>query len=185
MKLTVSNRAGTKKSSVKEIRRQGDIPAVLYSKTKACEPITISGTEFKTILRELKAGRLPTTVFTLHFGKQERRAIIKDIQYQLTTYQVIHLDFEELHEEVPVSVKVPITVTGAADCVGIKLGGFLRQVIRYVKVECLPKKIPSEFQIDVQDLGIRQSKRLSDIVMPSGIRPLASLNEVIVVIAKR
>ena len=68
---------------------------------------------------------------------------------------------------------------------GIKLGGFLRQVIRHVKVECLPKNIPSEFIIDVKDLGIRQSKRLKDLAMPNGVKPLASPEEVIVVIAKR
>src|SRR5689334_17723318 len=108
MKLTVTSRTGTKKSNVKEIRRQGNIPAILYSKSKPCETISIDGNEFSTILRELKQGRLPTTIFTLHFGNKERRAIIKDIQYHLTTYRVTHLDFEELIDGVPVNVKVPI-----------------------------------------------------------------------------
>jgi large subunit ribosomal protein L25 len=58
-------------------------------------------------------------------------------------------------------------------------------VIRHVQVKCLPKNIPTEFMVDVKDLGIRQSKRLKDLAMPSGVKPLASPEEVVVVIAKR
>lgn len=185
MKLAVKQRVGEKKKDIKEIRREGNIPAIIYSSKSQPEKLTISGAEFNTVLREMKPGQLPTTVFILSEDKKERRAIIKDIQYHLTTYQVSHIDFEELIENVPVSVKVPVNCIGIVDCIGIKLGGFLRQVIRHVKVECLPKNIPSEFLVDIKDLGIRQSKRLKDLTMPNGVRSLAKPEEVIVVIAKR
>ncbi len=55
-------------------------------------------------------------------------------------------------------VNVPIQLVGTADCAGVKLGGFLRQVIRSLKVSCLPKHIPQEFTFDVRDLNIAQSK---------------------------
>jgi large subunit ribosomal protein L25 len=185
MKLTMSKRVGTKKSEINQTRREGKIPAVLYSPDRPTETITIDGTELSTALRRIESGRLPTTKFVLVDGNKEIQAIIKDIQYHPTSYQVLHVDFVELVKDVPVSVKVPIECTGAADCSGIKLGGFLRQVIRHVKVECAPNKIPEKFEVDVRELGIRQSKRLSDIVMPSGVKPLACLDEVVVVIAKR
>lgn len=185
MKLTVKSREGEKKGDIKQIRREGNIPAIIYSSSTKPEKMIVDGMEFAAILRGVLPGQLPTTIFTLSNGKKERKAIIKDIQYHLTTYKVSHIDFEELLEEVPVSVKVPVNCTGVVDCVGIKLGGFLRQVTRHVKVECLPKNIPAEFLIDVRDLGIRQSKRLKDIAMPQGVRPLAGTDEVIVVIAKR
>lgn len=185
MKLNMSKRVGAKKGEVKAIRREGNIPSILYSQKRAAEKIEINGTEFGTCLRQIEQGRLPTTVFALSDGKAETKAIVKDIQYHPTTYQVLHIDFEELVNDVPVSVKVPIECTGVAECLGIKLGGFLRQVIRHVKVECLPKAIPTKFVVDVKDLGIKQSRRLSEIQMPAGVRPLAKLEEVVVVIAKR
>ena len=185
MKLAVKERVSETKKEINEIRRQGDIPAVIYSSKTQPEKLTISGVEFNAALRGMKPGQLPTTVFTLSNGKKERKAIIKDIQYHLTTYVVSHLDFEELVENVPVSVKVPVNCVGIAECAGIKLGGFLRQVVRHVKVKCLPKLIPSEFVVDVKDLGIRQSKRLKDLPMPAGVKPLIKSEEVIVVIAKR
>lgn len=184
MKLTATKRSVVKKRDNKEIRRAGNVPAVLYS-SKGSEPLIMEGTEISAMLRKIKPGRLSTTVFTLVEGNKERRAIVKDIQYQLTSYQVSHLDFQELFEDVPVGVKVPIQCTGAGDCPGIKLGGFLRQVIRHVKVECLPKHIPSEFSVDVKELGIKQSKRLADIAMPTGVTLMAPAQEVVVVIAKR
>lgn len=185
MKLAVKQRVGEKKKDIKEIRREGNIPAIIYSSKNQPEKLIVDGSDFKTILREMQPGQLPTTVFELNDGKKSRRAIIKDIQYHLTTYVVSHIDFEELVENVPVSVKVPVNCIGVADCIGIKLGGFLRQVVRHVKVECLPKHIPAEFMVDVKDLGIRQSKRLKDLSIPSGVKPLANPEEVVVVIAKR
>jgi large subunit ribosomal protein L25 len=98
---------------------------------------------------------------------------------------VIHLDFQEIVKGSTVKVNVPITCIGMAECAGIKLGGFLRQILRTVKVECLGDAIPKEFVIDVKDLGIRQTKRLSDLAMPKGVKPLAAMNEVLVVIAKQ
>lgn len=186
MKLTMSKRSAASKKELSEIRRAGNIPAVIYSKGNVGENISVSGPEFKAVLRSLKPGCLPTTVFSLtgEDGKQ-KRAILKDIQYQPTTYDVWHLDFEELVDGVSVNVKVPIQCIGVVDCVGIKLGGVLRQVIRTLKVNCLPKDIPSEFQLDVRELQISQTKRLSDITLPSTVRPLVDLKEVAVVIAKR
>jgi|SRR5580700_794590 large subunit ribosomal protein L25 len=185
MKLAVKQRVSEKKKDIKEIRREGNIPAILYSSKAEPVKLVVSGIEFDAVLRKMKPGQLPTSIFILVDSTGERRAIIKDIQYHLTTYHVSHIDFEELVENIPVCVKVPINCTGVVDCIGGKLGGFLRQVVRHVKVECLPENIPSEFLVDVKDLGIRQSKRLKDLVMPSGVRPLAHLEEVIVVVAKK
>lgn len=183
--LSVQMRASTKKSDTKQIRREGKIPAILYSAGKPNVQLIVNGDEMGAVLRQMKPGHLGTTVFHLKLDGKERRAIIKDIQYQLTTYNVSHIDFEELFEDVPVSVKVPIQCIGVAECAGVKLGGFLRQVIRHVRVECLPKEIPSHFAVDVQDLGIKQSKKLSDIAIPQGVKPLAKMDEVVVVVSKR
>ncbi len=185
MKLTIQARSGLKKSDTKQMRRQGNIPGVIYAPGKTPEKVVIDGKEFSTVLRGMESGHLPTTVFTLEEGKQARKAIVKEVQYALTTYQVTHLDFEELNEKIPVRVKVPITIKGAADCVGVKLGGFLRQVVRFVEVECLPKHLPKAFEVDVRDLGIAQTKRVSDLKISEHMRPLAKLEEVIVVVAKR
>lgn len=185
MKLKVHKRTG-KKSETSAIRREKNIPAIIYGQGKAGEAIVVSGVEFNSLLRDVPKGRLSTAVFELHEEKATtRRAILKDIQYNPTTYDIIHLDFEELLDDVKVNVKIPIECVGVGDCVGIKLGGVLRQVIRSIRVRCLPKDIPSFFQVDIKDLGITDVKRLADLSIPETVRPLTKLTEVAVVIAKR
>jgi large subunit ribosomal protein L25 len=184
MKLNVSARTSATKGAIKALRREKSFPAVVYGLSLPVEKITVKGDEFLAVLRNLEPGRLATTVFELHFDGKVRKALVKDIQYNVTSYDVEHIDFMLLDEKKKVTVNVPIQITGTGECAGVKLGGTLRQVIRTLKVECLPTDIPSAFQIDIRELQIAQSKRLSDIAMPKNVRPLAQMNEVAVVIAK-
>lgn len=186
MKLNVFKRELIKKSESNRIRREGNIPAVLYIRGKSTESITIDGPEFSSLLRNVQPGRLSTTVFSLKDEKgKQSRAILKEIQYHPTTYKVQHLDFEELADDVKVTLNVPIECTGVVDCVGVKLGGVLRQVIRKLRVRCLPKDIPAVFFVDVKNMGQNDKKKLADLDIPQTVRPVANLSEVAVIIAKR
>lgn len=185
MKLKLSKRNGEKKSELTQIRFRKDIPGVIYEKGMPGEKIIVSGSEFHTILRGLKKGYLPTTIFELDLNGKKSKAVIKDIQYHPTTYQILHLDFLLLSDKIPLDIKVPITCTGEADCIGIKLGGFLRQVVRHVPIRCLPKDIPSDFKIDIRSLAIGQTKKIRDIEMSETLRSLVSSEQVIALIAKR
>jgi large subunit ribosomal protein L25 len=185
-KLKVVPRSTEKKRETKRLQRAGSIPAVKYTRGAAGTPIAVEASEFDALLRGIAPGRLSTTVFSLADDKgKEFSAIVKDIQYNVTNYAVTHLDFEELTPDVAVDVKVPIECVGQSESVGVKLGGIFRQVIRYIKVRCLPKDIPTYFELDVRDLAVGQSKRLKDLPIPKTVRPLADLNEVAIVIAKR
>ncbi|MFY7843063.1 MAG: 50S ribosomal protein L25 [Rhabdochlamydiaceae bacterium] len=183
MKLTVKSRSGVRKSEVNQARRAGEIPAILYAPGEANHMLLVNEAEFSGALRQIKQGQLPTTVFYLDFEGKEHKVVVKDIQYNPVNYKVIHLDFQLVKDTI--KVKIPLTCVGIADCAGIKLGGSLRQVIRHLKAECPADHIPSDIKVDVKDLGIKQKKRLIDLVIPEGIKPLISLNEVVVVIAKK
>lgn len=185
MELTVKKRDASKKGDTKRIRRTGNIPAVIYGLHREPEAIEVDGVQFAAHLRQVKKGQLATAAFTLIGEEVSGKVLVKEIQYHPTTYEIIHLDFEELKSGVPVNVNVPIEFTGVADCAGIKLGGVLRQVIRTLRVRCLPERLPSHFSLDVRHLAMRQSMRLRDIQVPQGVHPLGKMDEVVVVIAKR
>ena len=185
MKLEVHKRTTGKKGGTNKLRREGNIPGILYGCNVAGTPIHVKTDEVAAILRNMRPGLLATTVFELHEGSKKHKAIIKDIQYHVASYDVMHIDFVLIAEDKPVTINVPIQVMGLADCVGIKLGGFLRQVVRTLKVSCLPKHIPQEFTIDVRDLNVGQSKTLGEIAIPSTVRPLARMSEVAVIIGKK
>lgn len=186
MKLNIKTRLAETKGEANAMRRAGNIPAVLYAKNQPNRLYEVSGEEFRTHLRKMPKGNLPNTVFSLEDEKGNTiKAIVKDIQYHVSNYNILHLDFLELKDDVEVNVKVPLRFIGAADCVGVKLGGVVRAVIRHVKVRCLPQDIPSEFNLDITKLSMNQSLRLSSLKMPENVKSLLSPKETAVTIAKR
>jgi large subunit ribosomal protein L25 len=185
MKLAVQKRVKGTKGDVNKLRREGNIPGILYGSNEPGIPVHVKADEVHAILRNLKQGLLSTTVFELSEGSTKHKAVIKDIQYHVATYDVVHIDFALLKDNEPVTLNVPIQMIGVGDCAGVKLGGFIRQVIRSLKVSCLPKHIPSQFTLNVRDLDVGQAKRLSDIEMPAHVRPIGKLDQVAVLVAKK
>ena len=185
MELTVASRTTGKKSETKKIRREGNIAAVIYSKGEKGEDVVVDGNAFKKLLNKVVAGTLSSKIFTLKLDGKSVKAIIKEIQYAITSYDVIHIDFVQLHDDVPLTLNIPVVFINAVECAGVKLGGALRQVIRYVKVHCLPKDIPQQFELDVGDLLLGQSLKLNKLEIPSGVRPITDLKEVVVVMARK
>jgi len=179
-------REKTTKGSVKQCRREGHIPYIVYSNGQTKEMGTVLKADINTLLRSIRFGFLCTTKLMLqNDAGHERPVVVKDIQYHPTTYEILHLDFLELEEGCPIKCKVPIDCINTVDCVGVKLGGMLRTVLRHVKVKCLPKNIPSHFEIDVKDLGMRESKRVEDISLPEGVKCLANPRDVLVSVVKK
>lgn len=186
MKLQTVKRAAKTKSEINELRREGMIPAVLYVRGQVGETLAVKAADFNAFLRSVKSGHLPTTIFVLVDEKgAERKVVVKEIQYNIINYSVIHLDFEGLVEDQKINIKVPIECIGQVECVGVKQGGVLRQVLRHIRVRCLPKDIPSHFDLDVSALAMRQTKKLKDLDIPEQVCPLVNVNEVVVTIVKR
>ncbi|MBN2478591.1 MAG: 50S ribosomal protein L25 [Parachlamydiales bacterium] len=183
MELEVFKR---EKESTNKLRILKNIPAVLYAKGMKNENIFLKTGDFKNKTAHLKPGDLSTTIFTLKQDNKSIEALVKDIQYHVTTYAIIHIDFYKLDDKTPISVNVPIRFSNVQDCIGIKHGGNVRQVIRTVKVRCLKKYMPKEFILDVANLDMNDVLRISDIKMPENVFcETKNLNEVVVIIAKR
>lgn len=185
MKLSYFARTAGKKGGLNQSRREGKIPGILYGKDKTGVPLFVKRDELDALLRKIRPGLLSTVVFELNDGHKTQKALIKEVQYHKTSYAIQHLDFIAVSEQESVTVNVPIQISGISECVGVKLGGFVRHVIRSLKVSCTLKDLPQEFILDVKDLQIAQSLRLSDITLPSGVRPMAKMQEVAVVVAKK
>ena len=80
---------------------------------------------------------------------------------------------------------IPVRIIGIEECVGIKLGGFLRKMRHHIPVRCFAQNIPKEFVIDIQDMKMRSTKKGKDLSLPSGVELQISPNDVIVGIGKR
>lgn len=186
MQLKTYKRNSKAKSALTSARRTGQIPAVVYKQGQVGEAILVEGAPFNLLLRDLQSGHLPTTQITLVAEDgSSRKCLVKEIQYHPTTYAVLHLDFIELVPNVAIRVKVPVECTGSADCVGVKQGGVLRQVLRHAHVSCTPENLPVSFTLPVKEMQMRQSRRMRDVEITKGVKLLDSPEEVVAVIAKR
>lgn len=169
----------------KKLRREGKIPAVVYGQKDEGVSIVVDASEYAAIMRAMPKGHLPNTVFTLKSEGKEIKAIVKDVHYHKVTYEVLHLDFMRLYEDVPAQLNIPIVMTGVDACRGVKAGGVLRQVKRHVRVKCLPKDLPASLKIDVAGVDMNGSARLSQITIPEAVSCSVNPLEVIAVVGKR
>lgn len=185
MKLQVTPRKVGLKSELGRLRREGKIPAVLYSKGEQSEEIVVDGGEFQKLLNQIEKQTLSSKILILKGENFEKRVIVKGIQYEPTTYDVLHLDFMELHKDYKVTLNVPLRCTGVAACTGVKAGGTFRQTLFYVKVKVRSDQIPERIEIDIADLELGQAKKLHDAKIPAGVQVKSDLKEVAVVVAKR
>ncbi len=167
--LEIQGREGLGSASCRRCRKQGLLPSVVYySHGEKGFPVAVSEREFGKIARSSKSSQL----FTLKSSVSEingKMAVVKEIQLDHLTGNVLHIDFQALREDEKVAVHVGLRFVGEAT--GVKLeGGILTTVLHDVKVRCLPKLIPSEIVVDVSDLGLGHSIKLKDIKVPEGVK---------------
>lgn len=183
MELRVEARTNHTKKTLNKIRHEENIPAVVYGNGVNFS-ISVNGQDYNKALRSIEKGQLSSTIFVVNIDGEDKKVLIKDIQYHRTTYKVLHIDFLLLKEGKDLTLNVPLKFVGMQDCPGIKLGGFLRPIRRYIKMKCLPKNIPSSITVDVSEMHLKQSKKIKHLTLPENCELLATLETVVVVIGK-
>jgi len=156
-KIEVNKRElSSKKSFVKSLRNQDEIPGIYYSHdSKDSIPFSVSK---KTMSEALKAD---AQVYQISVGSKDRNVIIKSVQYHPISEQMMHIDLYGVKMDQAVTVKVPIEITGQAE--GIKAGGVLNQVETELEISCLPGNIPQSITIDITALDIGDAIRLPQV----------------------
>jgi len=148
--LNVLKRKRMGKSGAREIRKEGNIPAVLYGKGTETLSLVINPTELKEAL-STDAGE--NTLLEIHVKDEEaeiqKLSLLREVQYDYLTDKPIHLDFQALDMKEKITVAVPVQIEGSAK--GVKEGGILEEILREISVECLPTNIPNSFSVDVTE----------------------------------
>ncbi len=177
----VRTAVGTKAS--RRLRAQGQIPAVVYGGGR--QPVAVS-VEEAAFAKALPASGWYSTLIDLRIedadgGDEKPTVMIKEVQHDLVRRQVVSIDFRRISLQETVQTHVPIRHVGESP--GVKLGGFLDQVTHEVMVECLATDMPDHLEVDVSGLGIGDSVRVKDLVVPPGVAVVASEEDVVIVIA--
>jgi len=173
-KIEVQKRElSSKKSFVKGLRHNGDIPGIYYSHdSKESIPFMVT----QKVLRE--ALKSDSQVYKINVGSKTRDVIIKSIQYHPITEKMIHIDLYGVDMDTKVIVKVPIVIIGQS--VGVKdEGGVLNQSMTEVEIECLPQDIPQNIDADISDLAIGDTLRLDNINLADNLTLVGDLDMLI------
>ncbi len=166
------------KNASRRLRRKGMIPAILYGGDASNVPLTLRKQDVFMILRS-DTGE--NTVFQVSFDSERRDVMIKELQRDPVTDEILHADFVHIAMDRAIRVSVPLVSVGEA--VGVKTeGGFVDFVTREVEIECLPKDIPEHIEIDISGLHLRQSLKAEDITLPGGAKLITSSDTILVLI---
>ena len=179
--LNVLMRKRMGKSGAREIRKEGNVPAVLYG--KGTEPISlvINPSELKTAL-STEAGENTLLEIKLKEGEANipKLSLLREIQYDFLTNKPIHFDFQALDVNEKITVSVPVSVEGTS--IGVKNGGILEEVLREISVECLPTNIPNSFTIDITELEVGHSIHINTLEIEEGVTILHEPEDTIVTV---
>jgi large subunit ribosomal protein L25 len=153
--LKASLRKETGKKSSKAIRAQECIPCVIYG-GKENVSFFAAESDFRHLIFTPNV-----YIVNIDIDGKNHNAIIKDLQFHPVTDKLLHADFYEISDDKPVTIEIPVKLTGSS--MGVREGGKLVVECRKVKVKGLPKDVPAEIEIDITELGIGKSIRAGEI----------------------
>jgi len=165
MKINAKSREEVGKKIAKKIRKEGEIPAIIYGCGIKSIPITIKLDDIKEIL---KAEKGENTILKITRDKKIIDAMLKDFQYDYLSDNIIHADFIRIDMEKLIEVDIPVVIKG--ESIGVQMEeGIFDFVTRELKIRSLPADIPKEIEVDVSDLHIGHSIKVENIKVGEGI----------------
>jgi large subunit ribosomal protein L25 len=176
--VEVEKRDVTGKNAANRLRAQDLIPAVLYGGTKEMGNFALTVPR-KILANLLNKGLHGNAIFKLQLKgtKDQRHVMIRDLALDPVTRAMLHVDFVRVLLDKKLRVKSDVEVVGIA--AGVKEGGILNIVTHEVLIECLPSDIPETIKIDVSEMKIHDSFRVSDLKVGDKIKVLDNADRVI------
>lgn len=179
-KLNAQPRVELGKKSVKALRKEGKIPAVVNG--GAIVELPYKGTlkeGQKLVELDEKRGIITTDITVaaedvrkliytpdifevdINLNGEEIKAVMKDLQFQPVKDTVLHIDFLQVYPDKPIVMEVPVQIEGHAE--GVKAGGKLTLSMRKLKVKAVYSEIPERLVVNVDSLGLGKSLAVGDL----------------------
>jgi large subunit ribosomal protein L25 len=155
LEIKVSLRKETGKKHTLALRRQGLVPCVMYGGSEVIH-FAAPENEFRHLLYTHNV-----YLVKLDIDGKQYQAVMQDAQFHPVTDKIYHLDFVQVFNDKPAVVSLPINITGSS--IGLKAGGKLRQRRRYLKTKGFIKDMPETLPIDITDINIGDSIKVSQL----------------------
>ncbi|MFH1798403.1 MAG: 50S ribosomal protein L25 [Candidatus Omnitrophota bacterium] len=178
--LNAKERVCVGKTGSKQLRSQGQIPAVIYKGGKAGLNVQIDQKELWKALHT-EAGHNAIISMDIRAGEKhfKRNVIVQAIQTDPVEDNIVHIDFHEISLTDKLKVKVPVVLKGEALEVK-KDEGVLTQIMWEIEVECLPTGIPEHINVMIDKLRVGDVIQVKDIKFPADVKVLVDGEQVVV-----
>ncbi|QZY54843.1 50S ribosomal protein L25 [Crassaminicella profunda] len=155
--LKVKEREATKKRSLKKIRKEGFVPAVIYGHNKETREVQLNKQELDKTLYQYGIG----SSVQLNMGGEIRLAIIKDVQRHITKLHILHMDLQELDENEKVRVKLPIHLINKLAVESST--AVVQQQMTELEIQTLPRHLPQSIEVDVSNMEFGEPLMVKDL----------------------
>lgn len=173
IKLKADTREKTGKGPGRTLRRNGQIPAVLYGPKMETTMISVLTNELQKVCQDSKTPQVFVNL-SVDQASDHRYAMLKELQTDPLSGNYLHADFYEVDMEKKISVMVPIVATGKS--IGVENGGILQTVRHELEVSCHPVDVPENIEIDVSSLDMGDSVHIEDVNVSDKLELLYDVN---------
>ncbi|MGC6427515.1 MAG: 50S ribosomal protein L25 [Akkermansiaceae bacterium] len=168
--LKAETRQRTGSGVLKQMRREGYIPSVVYGGKSENANIKVNT---KTLTDMLAASASANIIVDLEIdGAGKQSAFIQDTQKDPLTGQLLHADFLAVSDDTIINANLPVILHG--EPVGVKAGGILEQMIHSLEITCSPKDLPETLDANVENIEVGQSLSVGDLELPEGVSAILS-----------
>ncbi len=181
LQLTAVKREKSTKGRRKELRKRGQIPAVVYGRDV---DDTLLAVNWKELLQALSTSAGSNVLIDLiikdNGDDRKETVMVREIQKHPIKEFYLHVDFIGISLLNKVQVNVPISFDGEPQ--GVQEGGVASIQLREVLIESLPTAIPEQLEVDISELNIGDSLNIGDLVVPEGVELMDDPEETIVTV---
>ena len=164
--ITAQLREITGTNKVRNLRKNQMVPAVIYGNEAEVQKVNIPLNE---LLKASQNDLFYTQILLIAIDGKEEKVVLKELQREPQKGKLLHADFMRVSRKTILKVTVPINFINEENCLGVKTeGGVVIKTAREIEVSCSAENIPESIEIDIENLNLNESLRLSDIVLPEG-----------------
>ena len=169
--IEVSIRNTQTKGQLSKLRSNGNVPAIIYGGSEKNQTITLSKKQISSLIEK---ENFASNVITLKLDGSEVKVLPREISFDTISDEPIHIDFLRIVSGSNINLEIPVRFINNDKSPGLKRGGVLNIVRRKVELKCPTDSIPKEIIVDLNELDIGASIKISSVNLPEKVMPTIS-----------
>ena len=166
--LEANIRNSSTKGQLNAIRKNGDVPAIVYGGKEQNQKVSISKKLLKVLIEK---ENFLSNIITLSVEGKNQNVLPREVKYHIISDEPTHVDFLRVLPGVKIQIEVPVNFINHEKSPGLKRGGVLNIVRRKVELKCPSEKIPASLTLDLDGVDIGESFKISSVKLDPEVNP--------------